>query len=85
MNSIIMNYLVTEGYAKAAADFAREANLSPSMEIAHIEERKKIKRAIYSGRILEAIENINELNPTVSHFSCEFPSRYDYLSFMHHS
>ena len=69
MNAIIMNYLISEGYAKAAEDFAREANLSPDTDISYIEERKKIKKAIYAGRIMEAIADINEINPTVSSYS----------------
>jgi hypothetical protein len=81
MNAIIMNYLVTEGYAKAAQDFANEANINPGVEISTIEQRKKIKNAIYSGRIQEAIEDINDIDSTVRSFFSLCPQycRYDYL------
>lgn len=60
-----MDYLVTEGYPKAAQDFAREANIQPSGDVDTLQARKDIKLAIYGGKIKEAIEMINEINPLV--------------------
>ena len=69
-----MDYLVTEGYPRAAQDFAREANIQPTGEVDNLEARKEIKLAIYGGKIKEAIEMINEVNPLVcdatSEISC---------------
>ena len=60
-----MDYLIAEGYPKAAKDFAREANIESEADTTTLEARKEIKLAIHGGKILEAIEKINELNPLV--------------------
>ena len=60
-----MDYLVTEGYPQAAQDFAREANIQPSGDVNNLQARKEIKLAIYSGKIKEAIEMINQADPLV--------------------
>lgn len=59
-----MNYLVTAGYPAAANKFAVEANIEIDADDA-IEERVRIRNRIHSGKIQEAVEMINELNPQV--------------------
>ncbi len=66
LNSVIMDYLVSEGYPSAAQKFALEANIQPQVDVESIRERVEIRNAIYGGDIQSAIEKINELNPQVS-------------------
>lgn len=66
LNSVIMDYLVSEGYPSAAQKFALEANLQPKLEMDSIQSRVDIRNAICRGDIQSAIEKINELNPQVS-------------------
>ena len=66
LNSVIMDYLISEGYPSAAQKFALEANIQPRVDVESIRERVEIRNAIYGGDIQSAIEKINELNPQVS-------------------
>lgn len=63
LNSVIMDYLISEGYPSAAQKFASEANIQPTSGVESIQERVEIREAIYAGDIQTAIEKINELNP----------------------
>lgn len=65
INQLVMDYLITNGYPQAAEKFAAEANIQPSVDSASIRERIAIRRAIHSGDIQSAIEQINELNPQI--------------------
>lgn len=69
LNSVIMDYLISEGYPIAAQKFALEANIQPKVDFDSIRERVEIRNAIYGGDIQSAVEKINELNPQVSHSS----------------
>ena len=66
INSVIMDYLISEGYPSAAQKFALEANIQPKVDVESIEGRVEIRNAIYGGDIQTAVEKINELNPQVS-------------------
>ncbi|KAL8840713.1 MAG: hypothetical protein Q9170_001231 [Blastenia crenularia] len=63
LNSVIMDYLISEGYPSAAQKFASEANIQPTTGLDSIKERVEIREAIHAGDIQTAIERINELNP----------------------
>ena len=65
INSLIMDYLITEGYPSAAQKFAIEANIQPSTDLESINERVEIRNSIHRGDLQTAIEKINELNPQV--------------------
>ncbi len=65
INALILDYLTTEGYPSAAAKFSKEANLPPQKEEESIKARRKILHFIHSGKIQEAIESLNELEPQV--------------------
>lgn len=65
INSLVMDYLVSEGYPSAAKNFAAEANIQPKTDVESIQERVEIRNLIYKGDIQEAIQRINELNPQV--------------------
>lgn len=65
INSLVMDYLVTNGYPLAARKFAVEANIQPQADFESIQQRVNIRNAIYAGDIKSAIERTNELNPRV--------------------
>ncbi|KAF2083830.1 hypothetical protein K490DRAFT_60156 [Saccharata proteae CBS 121410] len=65
INSVIMDYLVSEGYPMAAKRFAVEANIRPSTEEQSIQERVDIRNAVHAGDIETAIHKINDLNPQI--------------------
>jgi hypothetical protein len=80
-----MEYLISEGYPNAAHKFAVEANLTHEGSQASFAARVEIKRAIMSGRIEDAMESINDLNPEVGSFLFHFVVDMIILLFMHHS
>ena len=69
INALILDYLTTEGYPSAAAKFSKEANLPPQQEEESIKARRRVLHSIHSGRIQEAIEALNELEPQVRCYS----------------
>ena len=66
INWVIMDYLVSEGYPGAAEKFAQETNLCQPADIESIRERVRVRNAIHSGRIDEAVSLVNEMDPQVS-------------------
>lgn len=81
-----MDFLVQQGYPDAAARFAEEANIETGAENALMDERVKIRNAIYQGNLQMAIEEINEIDTQVCPFS--FTTQlFDKMTlvFMHHS
>jgi len=66
INSLILDYLTTEGYPSAAAKFSKEANLRLNQEEESVKARQEIQHAIHLGSIKDAIEALNELEPQVS-------------------
>ena len=67
INWVIMDYLVSEGYPGAAEKFAQETNICSPTDIDSIRDRVRIRNAIHSGQIEEAIAMINDVDPQVSH------------------
>ncbi|KAF2738998.1 hypothetical protein EJ04DRAFT_509152 [Polyplosphaeria fusca] len=65
INFVIMDYLISEGYPKAAQKFAKEANIQIPAEEDLIQARVDIRVAIHSGDIDTAINKINDLNPQI--------------------
>lgn len=61
-----MDYLISEGYPRAAEKFAKEANMQLPVEEESIDSRVEIRKAIHAGDIDTAINMINDLNPQVS-------------------
>ena len=71
INALVMDYLVAEGYPKAAKHFASEANVSmPATPM--VQQRVDIRSAIYAGDLESAIQKINDWNPQVSAASSTF-------------
>lgn len=67
-----MDYLIFEGYQTAASAFADEANIEPSGDGNLLEERLRIRDAIFRGDLQSAIEEINDIDPEVSTTSIPF-------------
>ncbi|RWW32259.1 hypothetical protein GW17_00003074 [Ensete ventricosum] len=65
MNKLVMNFLVTEGYVDAAEKFWIESGTRPDIDLATITDRMAVKKALQSGNVEDAIEKVNDLNPTV--------------------
>jgi hypothetical protein len=65
INALILDYLTMEGYSNSAANFSKEANLEPQHGNDTILARRQIKRHIHGGRIQEAIEALNDLDPEI--------------------
>lgn len=68
INWVIMDYLVSEGYPGAAEKFAQETNICNPADMGDIRERVRIRKAIHDGKVDEAVELINELDPEVCPF-----------------
>ncbi|KAM0749774.1 hypothetical protein T439DRAFT_326658 [Meredithblackwellia eburnea MCA 4105] len=64
LNQLVANYLYVEGFRDAAENFSREAGISP-IDLASIESRMEIKRAVQRGDVEEATEMVNELDPEI--------------------
>jgi hypothetical protein len=81
-----MDYLVSEGYPRAAEKFAKEANIQLPLEEESIQSRVEIRRSIHAGDIDTAITKINDLNPQVCNplHALSTPCRI-ISSFMHHA
>ena len=56
MNRLVMNYLVVEGHKEAAECFQAESGTKPGLDLATLEERRAMRRAIESGDVMRAIE-----------------------------
>ena len=81
-----MDYLVSEGYPRAAERFAKEANILAPLVEESIQSRVEIRRAIHIGDIDTAITKINDLNPQVCILRFAFRILcMIILSFMHHA
>ncbi|UPX18824.1 uncharacterized protein EKO05_0009112 [Ascochyta rabiei] len=65
INFVVMDYLVSEGYPRAAEKFAKEANIQLPFEEEFIQSRVEIRQAIHAGDIDAAVTKINDLNPQV--------------------
>lgn len=67
INAIILDYLVTSGFAGAAEKFLEEASLSTeqAIDFERIKARVEIRDLIYTGKIEQAIEGINNINAEV--------------------
>ena len=74
INSLILDYLVMEGYPKAAEKFSKEANLQEQQEDSEIAERREIQDHIHNGDIEAAIVGLNQLDPEVGFPSLSSPS-----------
>ncbi|KAG8958271.1 hypothetical protein FRC00_002891 [Tulasnella sp. 408] len=59
-----MDYLVIEGYKSAAEEFSKETGLQHSVDLGTIETRMHIREAVQRGDVEQAIELVNDIDPT---------------------
>ncbi|KAL4310250.1 hypothetical protein GQ457_01G046680 [Hibiscus cannabinus] len=69
MNALVMNFLVTEGYAEAAEIFRLESGTELDMDLETIKDRTAVIHALKCGNVDDAIEKINDLNPEARYSS----------------
>lgn len=50
---------------EAAQTFEKESGTVPGIDLGAITDRMKIRKAVQSGNVEEAIERVNDLNPEV--------------------
>ncbi|KAL1597812.1 hypothetical protein SLS60_008299 [Paraconiothyrium brasiliense] len=63
---LVMDYLISHGYPRTAAKFAKEAGVPTHLlEEESIEARVEIRHAIHKGDIDTAINKINDLDPQI--------------------
>ncbi|KAG8947966.1 hypothetical protein FRC04_010163 [Tulasnella sp. 424] len=60
-----MDYLVIEGYKSAAEEFSKETGLQHSVDLSTIETRMHIREAVQRGDVEQAIELVNNINPSI--------------------
>ena len=65
MNKLVMDYLITEGFKEAAEKFRVEASTEPHSAFDSLDERLKIREAVQSGNVQEAMTLTNDLNPEI--------------------
>ncbi|KAH8928485.1 lish motif-containing protein [Atractiella rhizophila] len=65
LNQLIMDYLIIEGYPKAAKNFAREAKMDSPVDIEGIERRVDIQKAARAGKIEDAMKMCNDLSTEI--------------------
>ncbi|KAJ0257979.1 Protein GID8 [Hirschfeldia incana] len=65
MNTLVMNFLVTEGFVEAADKFQKESGTKPEIDLATITDRMAVKKAVQNGNVEDAIEKVNDLNPEI--------------------
>ncbi|XP_017639062.1 protein GID8 homolog isoform X2 [Gossypium arboreum] len=65
MNKLVMNFLVTEGYAEAVAKFRMETGTKSDMDVAMIMDRMAVNKPVQCGNVEDAIEKVNDLNPKI--------------------
>ncbi|TLD24095.1 hypothetical protein PspLS_06780 [Pyricularia sp. CBS 133598] len=65
INAVILDYLTMEGYPKAAANFAKEANIPAQQDVVSIIARREIQNQIHQGQISDAIDGLNDLDPEI--------------------
>lgn len=65
MNKLIMNYLVQEGFKEAAERFRYETGIEPGPQMDLLDDRIKIREAVQSGLIDDAIDMTSNMNPDI--------------------
>ncbi len=68
MNRLVMDFLVTEGYVDAARAFQGESGAAPGVDLGEIAGRMEIRAAVQGGRVEDAIDKVNDLDPEVRAF-----------------
>lgn len=65
INKLVMEYLVKEGFKDAVLTFQEETGLDPGVNMASMDDQIKIREAIEAGRIQDAVEMVNDVDPEI--------------------
>lgn len=65
INKLVMEYLVKEGFKDAVLAFQAETGLEPGVNMASMDDQIKIREAIEAGRIQDAVELVNDVDPEI--------------------
>ncbi|XP_010458491.1 PREDICTED: glucose-induced degradation protein 8 homolog [Camelina sativa] len=65
VNRLVMNLFVVEGYLEAVEKFEKESGTKPEVDSASIAGRLAVVKAIQSGDLEVAVENLKALNPEI--------------------
>ncbi|GBF90786.1 hypothetical protein Rsub_03087 [Raphidocelis subcapitata] len=65
LNRLVMDFLVTEGYVDAARAFQDESGTQPGVDLSDIAGRMEIRAAVQGGRVEDAIDAVNDLDPEI--------------------
>lgn len=65
LNQVIMEYLVKEGFKEAVIAFEEDAHVNPGVNLTVLDDQIRIREAVERGRIQDAIELVNRVNPTI--------------------
>lgn len=65
INGLVMDYLATEGHARAAEEFEKETGTSPHLDIEGTKIRMHVRKYVEEGKSEHAIEQVIDLNPQI--------------------
>lgn len=65
MNNLVMDFLVTEGFADAAEKFRLESGTNPDIDLATVKDRMVVKKAVQNGHLVDAMEKLHNLDPKI--------------------
>ncbi len=65
LDKVIMEYLVKEGFKEAVLTFQKESGIDPGVDMKILDEQIKIRGAIESGSIQDAVELVNDVDPEI--------------------
>lgn len=65
LNRLVANWLVAEGHVAAAAAFRDESGTDPGADLAAVEDRVRVLRAVRRGDVAGAVERVNDLDPAL--------------------
>ncbi len=64
-DKLIMEYLVKEGFKDAVLSFQKESGIDPGVDMKMLDEQIKIREAVGSGSIQNAVELVNDVDPEI--------------------
>lgn len=65
INKLVMEYLVKEGFKDAVLSFSEETGIDPEVNMNSMDDQIKIRDAIEGGRIQDAVEMVNNVDPEI--------------------
>ena len=65
LNSVIMEFIVKEGFKDAAVEFQRETGIDPGLDENVMDQQIRIRKAVEAGNIQMAVEAVNQLDPEI--------------------